>query len=203
MPGAVVSLKENIDMVKEELNSEERFFENAVKAERFIKKYRNAIIGGISAIVVLVIANVLYEADRKATAEAANAALTLLSKKSDDALAKAELQKLSPELYDVWLLSQAVAAKDVQTLETLASSNAVAVADIASYEAAAMAKDAAKLDAYSYRQNAIYRDLAVIDAALLMLRSGDTEGAHGKLGTISQESPLFQLAQMMMHYGVK
>ena len=75
-----MSLKENIEKVKDELNSEEKFFENAVKAERFVKKYRNAIIGGVSAVVVLVIANVLYEADKSATAEAANAVMARLQK---------------------------------------------------------------------------------------------------------------------------
>ena len=36
----VVSLKENIEMVKNELNSEEQFFEKAVQTERFVKKYK-------------------------------------------------------------------------------------------------------------------------------------------------------------------
>jgi hypothetical protein len=198
-----LSLKENIEMVKEELNSEEKFFENAVKAERFVKKYKNAIIGGISAVVVLVIANVLYEADKSATAEAANAAYATLLKNGDDALAQAELKKLNPDLYDIWSLSKAVASKDVKALESLSSSKAVAVADVASYEAAAIVKDAAKLDSYSYRQNAIYRELAVVENALLMLQKGDLQGAHGKLSTVSKESPLYKLAQMLMHYGVK
>ena len=111
-----MSLKENIEMVREELNSEEKFFENAVKAERFVKKYRNAIIGGISAVVVLVVANVLYEADKEATAEAANAAYTTLLQNGENAEARAELKKLNPALYDIWELSRAVASTGKSTV---------------------------------------------------------------------------------------
>jgi len=35
-----LSLKQDIEMVKEELNSEEKFFEKAVLTERFVKKYK-------------------------------------------------------------------------------------------------------------------------------------------------------------------
>ncbi len=35
-----MSLKENMDFVKEELNSEEKFLEGFVKLERFFKKYK-------------------------------------------------------------------------------------------------------------------------------------------------------------------
>ena len=198
-----MSLKDNIEMVKEELNSEEKFFESAVKVERFVKKYKNAIIGGVSAVVVLVIANVFYESDKRATEEAANSAYTLLLNNGNDTTAEAELKKLNPDLYDIWKLSGAVAGKDQAALETLTTSKATAVADIASYELAALSEDAAKLDSYSYRPNGIYKELAAVESALLMLQSGDTEGARSKLGMVSPESPLFQVAQMLMHYGVK
>jgi len=45
-----LSLKNNIEMVKEELNSEEKFFEKAVITEKFVKKYKNLLIGSVIAI---------------------------------------------------------------------------------------------------------------------------------------------------------
>jgi len=198
-----LSLKENIEMVKEELNSEEKFFENAVKAERFIKKYRNALIGGVSAVVVLVIANVLYNADKQATAEAANAAYAALLQNGDDAAAQAELQKLNPALYDIWKLSGAVASGDAASLEKLTTSTAPAVSDIAAYELAALTRDAKKLDTYSYRQDAIYKELAAVENALLLIQSGDAKAARAKLAMVGKESPLYGVAELLMHYGVK
>ena len=35
-----MSLKEELEMVKEELSSEEKFFEKAVITEKFVKKYK-------------------------------------------------------------------------------------------------------------------------------------------------------------------
>ncbi|MDX1295757.1 MAG: hypothetical protein R3302_05800 [Sulfurimonadaceae bacterium] len=198
-----MSLKENIEMVKEELNSEEKFFENAVKAERFVKKYRNAIIGGISAVVVLVVANTLYEADKASSLEASNAAYMTLLENSDDAEAQEALKKHNPELYDMWSLSTAVAAKDVPALEKLTASKAIGVADLATYELAALNKDQKALDAYTMRQHAIYKELAAVESAMLLLHSGDAEAARAKLGMVSKESPLFQVSQLLMHYGVK
>ena len=61
--GFLLSLKENIDMVKQELNSEEKFFEKAVITEKFVKKYKNMMIASVVAIVVLVAANIGYEAN--------------------------------------------------------------------------------------------------------------------------------------------
>jgi BarA-like signal transduction histidine kinase len=190
-------------MVKDELNSEEKFFENAVKAERFVKKYRNAIIGGISAVVVLVVANTLYEADREASLEAANAAYMVLLENGDDVAAKEELKRLNPDLYDMWSLSTAVASKDVPALEKLSASKAIGVSDLASYELAALNRDQKALDAYTLRQHAIYKELAAVESAMLLLQEGNAEAARTKLGMVSKESPLFQVAQLLMHYGVK
>ena len=49
-----MSLKDNIKHIKDELNSEEKFFENIVRAEKFLKKYKKILIAfafiGIVAI---------------------------------------------------------------------------------------------------------------------------------------------------------
>ena len=129
-----MSLKENIEMVKDELNSEEKFFENAVKTERFVKKYKKALIGLVVAIVVVVIAGTAYDANREAKIEAANMAYAALLKNGSDEEAKAELKILSPALYDAWRLSKAIADNDIPALEKLTASKAVAVSDLASYE---------------------------------------------------------------------
>ena len=43
-----MSIKENVDYVKEELNSQEKFLESFVKGERFYKKYRTLIFASIA-----------------------------------------------------------------------------------------------------------------------------------------------------------
>ncbi|MDD2905793.1 MAG: hypothetical protein PHH41_04940 [Sulfurimonas sp.] len=198
-----MSLRNDIDMVKEELSSEEKFFEKAVVTERFVKKYKNVIIGSVVAIVVVVTANIAYDMNKASQIKAANETLALLMNDSNDTLNAARLATLSPALYDVWSYSKAVADKDLKSLEELQNSKTLIVGDLAKYEIAQSSKDLTKLDAYASKQNAVYADLAIIQSAVLLMSEGKSDVAHQKLTTISEESSLHKVAKALLHYGVK
>lgn len=201
--GDGVSLKENIEMVKDELNSEEKFFESAVKTERFVKKYKNLLIASVVAVIVLVVVLAVYDATQRSRIADANEAFALLQKDANNSEAAARLKEKAPELYDVWALSNAVKNADEEALKTLSTSKAIAVSDIATYELAAMQRDVKKLDEYAYGQNAIYRDLALIESAVLLLQKSDIDAAHAKLKMLTPDSAMYKVAQMLLHYGVK
>ena len=198
-----MSLKNDIDMVKEELNSEEKFFEKAVITEKFVKKYKNSMIAAVVGVVILISANIAYDINKQNTKDAANEALLELMKDSTSATALTRLESLSPTLRDVWVYSQAVVSKDTAALESLKSSNDVIISDLASYESAVESKDKATLDTYALKQNSIYKDLAHIQSAVLLIESGNTTEAQEKLSLISIDSSLAQVAASLMHYGVK
>ncbi len=198
-----MSLKENIEMVKEELNSEEKFFENAVKTERFVKKYKKPLIAAVAGLIVFVVANVLYTSSVESNVEASNAAFAKLMSDSGDEAAKSELRTLNPELYDVWALSHAVANNDTAVLEELSSSKVDVVADFASYELAVMKEEIKLLNDYSYRQQAVFKDMALIEAAVLLMKEGKTDEAHSTLANVAIDSPVYKVSRLLMHYGVK
>jgi len=198
-----LSLKNNLDMVKEELNSEEKFFEKAVITEKFVKKYKNLMIASVIGVVILISGNIAYDINKQNTKDAANEALLELMKDSTSATALTRLESLSPTLRDVWVYSQAVVSKDTAALESLKSSNDVIISDLASYELAVESKDRATLDSYALKQNSIYKDLAHIQSAVLLIESGNTTEAQEKLSLISIDSSLAQVAASLMHYGVK
>ncbi|MEA3330570.1 MAG: hypothetical protein U9Q29_02630 [Campylobacterota bacterium] len=195
-----MSLKNNIDMVKEELNSEEKFFEKAVITEKFVKKYKNAMIGSLVAVVVLVGANIAYESNKQSKIDAANEILLELNKDSKNSALISQLKVLSPNLYDVWVLSQAIADRDLISLKELKSSKAIMVADLASYE---LAQDANSLDGYASKQDAIYKDLALVQSAVMLMNAKDFQKAHQELSKIGVQSPLSKIATALLHYGVK
>ncbi len=197
-----MSLKENIDMVKDQLNAEEKFFENAVKAERVWKKYKIAIIGGVVAIVAVVVINAIYEAKNESDAVDSNKVYATLLK-GPDATAEKELESLNPKLLLAWKFSNAIASSDVEALETLTSSADAIISDLAKYEIAVIGSDESKISSYATSQNAIYRDLAIIQSALLLMKNDQIQRAHQKLSLISQDSPLFKISKSLMHYGVK
>ena len=198
-----MSLKENISMVKEELSTEEQFFEQAVKTERFVKKYKKPLLAAVAAVALAVVGTMAYDARAASKRTAANEAYLTLQQDPSNAKAQETLKADAPLLYEAWQMAAAVKAGDVKTLQKLSSSVSPEIADVSTYEAAANEKNAAALDAYAYRQNAFYKDLALIDAAVVLLREGKIEQAHQKLKSVDAASPVAPLADALAHYGVK
>jgi len=195
-----LSLKDNIKMVKEELNSEEKFFEKAVITEKFVKKYKKVMIASVVAIVVFVVANFAYEANLNNKTLAANIALNQLNKNVNDSNALSELKISSPKLYDVWMFSQAVKNQDLEAIKKLKNTKTPVIDDLVKYE---LATDASSLDKYASSRDAIYRDLALVQSAVLLFEENKIEEAHNELLKVSQNSLLHKLVQTLLHYGVK
>jgi len=198
-----LSLKNDIEMVKDELNSEEKFFEKAVITEKFVKKYKNLMIGSAVALVLVVGGSVAYDMNKQSKIDAANAALSLLQKDSKDSTSLAQLKVLSPNLHDVWLYSKAMADKDVTALAQLQNSKALIVSDLVAYELAQNKKDTSALNSYAMKQSSIYKDLAQVQSAVILINSGEVQKAHDKLSTITEASSLYRVAKALLHYGVK
>ena len=198
-----MSLKNDINMVKEELSSEEKFFEKAVMTEKFVKKYKSALIGSVIAVTLFVAGSITYTQMQESRVADANALLLELKSQKSTPATLARLESLSPQLYDLWRYSQAVVEKDMTVLDELQKSKANFVADLASYELAEQSGNTIKLDEYAQKQGAIYADLARVQAAVLFMNTNNIEAAHEKLQGISVDSPLAQVATALMHYGVK
>lgn len=198
-----MSLKNDIEMVKEELNSEEKFFEKAVMTEKFVKKYKYLMIGAFAAVVIVIGGSMAYDINKSSTVTAANESLVTLEANPSDTMALSSLKSLSPALHDVWVYSQAIANKDMQVLKTLEQSKAPILKDLVSYELAAELKDTTALNTYASNQSAIYRDLAQVQSAVVLLNEGKIDLAHSKLSTINEQSSLYKVAKALQHYGVK
>jgi len=198
-----LSLKENMEMVKEELNSEEKFFEKAVMTEKFVKKYKKVIIGSIVAIVVIVAADIGYTINEQNRVESANETLALLEKNPNDTAALARLKNLSPQLHDVWVYSQAIVQQNAKKLQELRSTKALVINDTSVYESAQLSADTQGLENYAHNENAIYKDLAYVLDAVLLLEDKKIAQAHEKLAMVALNSPLADVANALMHYGVK
>jgi len=198
-----LSLKENMQALKEELNSEEKFFESAVRTERFVKKYQKPMIASVMVLLLGLGGSVAYQMIHDAKVERANMALNTLLINPSDQKALKELSSEGGPLYELYSLSRALRENDLKTLQTLQSATSSEVADIASYESAALSKDDKALEAYTKKQGSIYQELAVIELAVLSIQKGDSKAAHTSLELIKEESAVYPLAQMLSHYGVK
>ncbi len=198
-----MSLKNDIKMVREELNSEEKFFEKAVMTEKFVKKYKKFLIGTLVAIVVVVIANIAYEINKKSDIKEVNKALAILDEDVKNSEALQVIKSISPDLHDAWIYSTAIVQKDMLSLKNLTKSSSMMVADLASYEVAQDAKDVKLLDDYASRKDAVYKDLALVQSAIIYMSNSEIQKAHERLAKISSDSSLKNVATALMHYGVK
>ncbi len=198
-----MSLKENIDMVKEELNQEEKLFESAVKTERFVKKYKMPLISIVVTVIVVLIGNSVYQASKAQSIAASNEAYMTLLAQPDNSEADKVLQENNPALYDAWKFQRAVQTDDKAGLESLTSSKSNVIADLASYELAAANKDKSALNAYALNQKAVLKDLAILDEAVLLMQEGKSAEAKARLALIDDRSPLKKLSMLLQHYGVK
>jgi len=198
-----LSLKENIDMVKEELSQEEKFFAGAVKTERFVKKYKLPLISALVAILIVLVSNSLYQSNLETKIKVSNEAyLSLLSDKNDAKSAEV-LKENNPALYDAWKFKLALDNVDEAELTELSKSHSSVVADLASYELAALKKDKKALNDYALNQDAILKDLAILNEAVLLMQEGKTDEAKARLVLISNESSLKKLSMLLQHYGIK
>jgi hypothetical protein len=116
-----LAIKDDIDSIKRDLSAEEQFLENAIKGERFIKKYKKLFA---LAVAVAIIASIGYYANgylEKLKSRAANAAYAKLIENPSDEAAKTELKNKDISLYALFAFKQSLENNDTQTLSALAN----------------------------------------------------------------------------------
>ena len=108
-----MAIKDDIDSIKEELNTQEQFLENIIKSERFFKKYKKIIIGAVVLGVIGAAGYYINGALKEKEFKAANAAYAKLILNPKDEQAKAELKQKDPSLYALYEFKRAVALKSL------------------------------------------------------------------------------------------
>ena len=195
-----MSLKENINFVKNELSTEEKFFESVVKLEDFYKKYKIMIIGVVVALVFGFIGYKINNYFKTQSLIATNEAYNKLLSNSGDKEALELLKRKNEPLYDIYQLKQAMEKNDLQTLQLLQNSQNEFVADVAKYQLASSNSDLAKLTSYDLSTNALMKDLGLLQEAYILIQEGKYQDAKLKLDSISKESAVERYSSMMAHF---
>ena len=101
-----MAIKENIDYIKEELNSQEQLLENAIRGERFIKRHKNVIIGVCALALVALVGYGANEYIKDSKRASANAAYEKLLANPSDEASKNALKKSAPSLFALFAIKQ-------------------------------------------------------------------------------------------------
>jgi hypothetical protein len=190
-----LSLKENVNAIKEELSAEEQFLESVIKAEGFWKKYKKIIIALGVVVVVGALAKVGMDYIHQSNIEASNKAYNILLKDSQNSTALATLKEKNPQLYEMFLFKRAVESADVAALQKVESDiKDPLLSDLLKYQRASLEKSASDLD------TKIVKDFALLEEAYLLLQDEKVKEANAKLSQIPVTSPLRNIVANLKHY---
>ena len=193
--------KENIEYIKNELSSDEKILEELIKTERFLKKYKKPLIGAFAALIIGIAGYGGYEWKRSWDLQRANA-IYLQLLQSPQAVLEEELAQKDHHLYELYLYQKAVHNKDVKLLEKLTKSEDPLIAELARYHLAALSRDTKKLRSVILAHNML-QDLAVVDEAYILDKQGQSKKARKELANIQKSSVVFDVAQLLQHFGAK
>jgi hypothetical protein len=187
-----MSLKENVSYIKDEISTEEQFFENFFKIEKFYKKYKKIILAVVVAGVLGLIGMALFDFLSQKNAVVANEAYTKVLLNNNDKGALDELKSANEELYNIALfqISQ----------EKTTASNVAYVEDIASYNTAVAKGDIAALDGMIMQQDFLLKDFAVLSKTLILIEKKEYKKAKDTIARIDEKSRVLPLSNMIKHF---
>jgi len=185
-----VSLKENINYVKEEISAQESFMENFFKIEKFYKKYKSAIIVVIAVAIVGVIGYYISNYITLQNKIESNKAFNTLLENPTDKEALATLKEKNKKLYDItFFMENSSANNEIEFLKELSL-----------YSQAIKEQDIQKLSSVTQSQDFLLKDFALLNKALLLVEKQQYKEAKETIKQISQDSNLNVLVQMLEHY---
>ena len=188
-----MSIKDDVNYIKNELSSEEKFLESFVKTERFFKKYKKLIFGLIIlAIVGSVVFLVKTKLDEKNLYEANIALSNFLEYGNQNSLD--ELKEKNRDLYEIALYL------DAKNEFKNADINLKYLKELLDFQVALLNSNQSELDLVSKKADFLLKDYAIFNQALILVNNQKYAEAREILGKISQDSRAFELATLLKHY---
>lgn len=189
-----MSLKENVDFVKKELDSEEKFLESFVKVERFYKKNKKFLMIIIGALVVALIGYTTKNyIDAKNKAQS-NEAFTQFLDDNNNQAALATLKDTNIRLYNVALYLK---SKNETITETI---NDRYLGALVTYKKAIEENNTEQLNTLSMQKDFLLKEFALFNKALILTQEGKYDDAKKTLQLIQKDSQVNDLVSLLNHY---
>lgn len=189
-----MSLKDDVNYVKDGISSEERFLEGFVKTERFYKKYKILIIVSIIVILGGVIGYYATKYIQEQNKLEANVAFNKVLENPKDTVALATLKDKNAQLFQVAKYLQA--AKDGKTADV----QVAYLKELTEYQKALEKKDTNALNTVSMENNFLLKEFAIFNKALILTNEGKFEDAKAALKLIPADSKVNDLVNVLKHY---
>lgn len=190
-----MSLKENVEYIKQEISTEEQFFESFFKVEKIYKKYKLLIIGTVIAVLAYFIGTAINDYVKEQNAIAANKAYNILIKNPNDKSAEQQkeiLKEKNEKLLQIVLYKN---SKDF-TLKN----DVIYLKQIALFNTAIKNNDIKTLNTLILDTNFVLRDYAIFNKALIQSNNGEFKKAKATLNNIENDSQVTTLSNLLKHY---
>lgn len=188
--GKNLAVKDDIKVIKDELSTEEQFLEGMIKGERFLKKYKFALIG---VAVLAVVAGVGYYVLK--SIEQSNMAKTNIAYNKaleNDTNALNSLKNDAPSLYALAKFKEFQDKNDTQGVKSLISAD---IDPLLKQIFSAYAGEAS---------GAILADYSLLIDGYELLKQNKIKEANAEFSKISADSPLTNIVKNLQHYqGIK
>ncbi|MRI83576.1 MAG: hypothetical protein C6I00_04070 [Nitratiruptor sp.] len=197
-----MSAKENLEYIKKELSSEEQFLESLIKAEKFYKRYRKPLLGGLLLLLFLGVGYWGYQLKREHDLKVSNEAYARLLQNPQDAQALQILQEKNPRLYQLYRYQEALKRKDPKLFKELVQVDEPILQDLARYHLAVLKKDQKGLSRYAKGGEALLQEMALLGSGWLLYERGAISQGHQEIELVPTNSPAAPFAALLRHYGV-
>jgi predicted negative regulator of RcsB-dependent stress response len=185
-----MSLKENVDYIKEELSSEEKFLESSLKAEKFYKKYKYLIFGIVGVAIAFFVITGIIDYQNNKTKQEANIAYENIMNDPKDLKSLDKLKSLNSKLYEIALLKTNKAN----------TTSVLYLKELQEYKNAIKSGDLATLDRLIASQDFLLKDFASINKAIIYIEKNQFDKAKFTLKTIPSDSQVAQLVTLIEHF---
>ncbi len=190
-----MSLKENVNAIKEELTTEEQFLESVIKAEGFWKKYKMPIIIVATVVIMGLLAKAIMGYIAEQNLISANEAYSKVVDNSTDKEALSTLKSKSPALYELYLFNQSMKKGEVAALEEVKTKLSDPIlGDLLTYQIASLKEKMSPSDID------IAKELALFEEGFLLLKANKIKEAKAKFAQIPQNSSLKSVVENLNHY---
>ncbi len=186
-----MSLKDEINYVKEELTSDEKLLESAFRLERIYKKHKVKIWAVVALLVIGFGGKALWGAYRDYQLSKANDAYLTLQKHPDDKAAQETLKSANPRLWALYLYARAVKSGDAKALDAIPVGDDALLKDLITYHRAVLGSRPG--------DSRYYADLSRVEKAYEALKAGHKDEARQLLSAIAENSPLAPIARLLRH----
>jgi Icc-related predicted phosphoesterase len=190
-----MSTKDNIEFIKDELNTQEKFLESFVKIERLYKKYKTFIVGGGIVVVVAIVFNITNNYIKSQNKIQANNAFNKILQNPDDAKSLDILKDKNKKLYQLALFLQAKQSGKIIDIKAIPYLDKISI-----YQKALQNGDLKVLSSLSMDSEFLLKQNAIFQKALIEVVNKKYNDAKETLKLLDANSKVNQYAVLLKHF---